>query len=160
MKVEEVGPGLGSVIDITRYHFSVPAGLPQVTLEPLQGVQNTAARLILDLNLRDHVTPGLHQLHWLPVRFRIQYKLCSIMHAIHAGRSPVYLMERVQNSLRSADSSLYVTPRLRTSRFGERAFSHAGPAAWNSLPVGIRDTPDFSAFKNKLKTHFFNLAYA
>ena len=143
------------------------AGIPQVRLEPLQRVQNAAARLILDLNLRDHVTPGLHQLHWLPVRFRIQYKLCLIMHAIHAGRSPVYLTECVQTvasgasrpGLRSADSSLYVTPRL-TTRFGERAFSHAGPATWNSLPVGIRDTPDFSTFKNKLKTHFFNLAYA
>ena len=148
------------------YCNSVLAGLPQVTLEPLQRVQNAAARLILDLNLRDHVTPGLHQLHWLPVRFRIQYKLCLIMHAI-PGRSPVYLTECVQTvasgasrpGLRSADSSLYVTPRLRT-RFGERAFSHAGPAAWNSLPVRILHTPDLSAFKNKLKTHFFNLAYA
>jgi hypothetical protein len=89
------------------------------------------------------------------------------MHAILADRSPVYLTEYVQivasgvprPSLRSADSSLYVTPRLRT-KFGERAFPHAGPAAWNSLPVGIRDTPDSSAYKNKLKTHFFNLAYA
>jgi hypothetical protein len=107
----------------------------QVTLEPLQRVQNAPARLILDLNLRYHVTPGLHQLHWLPIRFHIQYKLCSIMHAIHTGRSPVYLTGCVQTvasrasrpGLRSADSS-----RLRT-RFGERTFSHAGPAAWNSL---------------------------
>ena len=50
------------------YCNSVLAGLPLVTLEPFQRVQNAAVRLILDLNLWDHVTPGLRQLHWLPVR--------------------------------------------------------------------------------------------
>ena len=148
------------------YCNSVLAGLPQVTLEPLQRVQNAAARLILDLNLWDHVTPGLRQLHWLPIRWRIQYKLCSIMQSIHAGKSPVYMTECVRtvadsasrSGLRSANSSLYATPRLRT-KFGERAFSYAGPSAWNSLPAEIRDDTDFSAFRSKLKTHFFNLAY-
>lgn len=149
------------------YCNSVLAGLPQVTLEPLQRVQNAAVRLILDLNLWDHVTPGLLQLHWLPIRWRIQYKLCSVMHSIHAGRCPVYMTQCVQtvannstrSGLRSANSTLYVTPRLRT-KFGERAFSFAGPAAWNSLPAEIRDTADFPAFRNKLKTHFFKLAYS
>jgi hypothetical protein len=46
------------------YCNSVLAGLPQVTLEPLQRVQNAAARLILDLNWWEHVTRGLGQLHW------------------------------------------------------------------------------------------------
>ena len=148
------------------YCNSVLAGLPQVTLEPLQRVQNAAVRLILDLNLWDHVTPGLCQLHWLPIRWRIQYKLCSIMQSIHAGRCPTYMAECVRtvasnasrSRLRSAQSSLYVTPRLRT-RFGERAFSHAGPAAWNSLPAPIRDITDYQDFRNKLKTHFFKLAF-
>ena len=148
------------------YCNSVLAGLPQVTLEPLQRVQNAAARLILDLNLWDHVTPGLRQLHWLPVRWRIQYKLCTIMQSIHTRRCPVYMAECVQTvadsatrtGLRSSNSSLYVTPRLRT-RFGERAFCYAGPAAWNSLPAELRELTDLSAFRSQLKTHFFNLAF-
>jgi hypothetical protein len=148
------------------YCNSVLAGLPQITLEPLQRVQNAAARLILDLNLWDHVTPGLRQLHWLPVRWRIQYKLCTIMQSIHTGRCPVYMTECVQTvtsratrtGLRSSNSSLYVTPRLRT-KFGERAFSFAGPAAWNPLPAELRDSTDSSVFRSQLKTHFFNLAY-
>jgi len=57
------------------YCNSVLAGIPQTTLEPLQRVQNAAVRLIFELGLREHVTPGLLQLHWLPVRWRIQYKL-------------------------------------------------------------------------------------
>jgi len=43
------------------------AGLPRATIEPLQRVQNAAAPLVLNLRLRDHVTPALKELHWLPV---------------------------------------------------------------------------------------------
>ena len=149
------------------YCNSVLAGLPQVALEPLQCVQNAAARLILDLNMWDHVTPGLRQLHWLSVRWRIQYKLCTIMHSVHAGRCPAYMTDCVRSvadsssrsGLRSAKSSSFVTPQLRT-KFGERAFSFAGPAAWNSLPAEMRDTDDPTTFRKKLKTHFFNLAFS
>jgi len=79
------------------YCHSVVAGIPQVTLEPLQRVQNAAVQLILNLNLWDHVTPGLHQLHCWPTRWRIQYKLCSIMQSIHAGRCPVYMTECIRS---------------------------------------------------------------
>jgi len=148
------------------YCNSVLAGIPEVTLKPLQCVKNAAVRWILDLNLRDHVTPGLRQLHWLPVRWRIQHKLCTIMQSIHTGRCPVYMTECVQTvanrttrtGLRSSNSSTYVTPRLRT-RFGERAFSFAGPAAWNSLPAELRESTNALTFRSQLKTHFFNLAF-
>jgi len=49
-------------------------------------------------------------------------------------------------------------PRLRT-KFGERAFSHAGPAAWNALPEDIRANHDCAAFRKQLKTHCFTLAF-
>jgi len=64
------------------YCNSVIVGLPQVTLEPLQRVQNAAARLVLYFNTWDKVTPGLRQLHWLPVRWRIHYRMCTIMHSL------------------------------------------------------------------------------
>jgi len=49
-------------------------------------------------------------------------------------------------------------PRLRT-KFGERAFSRAGPAAWNALPEDIRANHDRAVFKKQLKTHLFTLAF-
>ena len=64
------------------YCNSVLANLPQSTIEPLQRVQNAAARLISNLGLREHVTPSLIQLHWLPIGSRVQYKLCTLMHSI------------------------------------------------------------------------------
>jgi len=50
-------------------------------------------------------------------------------------------------------SSKYVTPRLRT-KFAERAFLHAGPAAWNSLPPDIHAAASPDMFKKLLKMHF------
>ena len=46
---------------------------------------------------------------------------------------------------RSSSSTDYVLPRLRT-KFGERAFSHTGPSAWNRLPEDIRAEPDIYYF--------------
>jgi len=51
------------------YCNSVLAVLPQITLAPLQRVQNAAARLVFELHGCEHVTPSLIQLHWLPVRW-------------------------------------------------------------------------------------------
>ena len=70
---------------------SVLAGLPTSTLQPLQRVQNVADRLVFGLSRFDHVTPTLIQLHWLPVSYRIKFKLCCLVHAIHYGRSDVFL---------------------------------------------------------------------
>jgi len=52
---------------------------------------NAAAQLVLNQRPRDHVTPALQQLHWLPIDYRITYKLCLIMHLIHTKRAPQYL---------------------------------------------------------------------
>ena len=140
------------------YCNSVLAGLPQSTLEPLQKVQNCAARLIFNLRHHDHITPCPIQLHWLPVRARVQYKLCTLMHSVHNNRCPTYISDIIQSTkttstrggLRSAQLTDNVLPRLRT-KFAERCFSYAGPAAWNRLPKSIGRTSSQAAFKR----HFF-----
>ena len=48
----------------------------------------------------------------------------------------------------------YSLARLLT-KFGERAFSHAGPATWNALPDHIRTVADPVKFRKLLKSHFF-----
>ena len=138
---------------------SLLARLPTFTLEPLQRVQNAAARLVFGLGRFDHVTPSLIQLHWLPVIYRVKFKLCCIIHAIHRGCSPTYLMEAVQvfsasrsrSGLRSSSTSRmdYALPRLCT-KFGERAFSHAYLATRNTLPDHIRIVADPVSFRRLL----------
>ena len=58
----------------------------------------------------------------------------------------------------TALSTDYVLPRLRT-KFGERAFSHAGPSAWNALPEDIRTTSDSAVVRKQLKTNYFSLVF-
>ena len=103
------------------YCNSVLAGLPQSTLEPLQKVQNTAARLIFNLSHYDHISPCLMQLHWLPVRARVQYKLCSLMYGVHNNRCPSYISDIVQStkteSLRSIPSQAAFKRQLKTFLF-------------------------------------------
>ena len=103
----------------------------------------------------------------LPVKQRVQYKLCMIMYTIHFGLAPLYITELVSTvaaqmsrpGLRSADTTNYVQPRTRT-KFGERAFSYAGPAVWNLLPDDLRRTPTINSFKRKLKTYVFISAFS
>jgi len=52
----------------------------------------------------------------------------------------------------------YSLPRLRT-KFGERAFSHAGPATWNALPDHIRNVADPVQLQKLLKSHYFSQAF-
>jgi hypothetical protein len=54
----------------------------------MQRVQNAAAKLICGLGPRDHVTPALYELHWLPIEQRVTFKLCVFVHLVHTGRSP------------------------------------------------------------------------
>jgi hypothetical protein len=85
------------------------------------------------------------------------------MYLIHTDRCPSYISETVQlvanhssrSGLRSASTARYVMPRLRTV-FGERAFSFAGPKAWNALPDRLHSIESTASFKKQLKTFLFN----
>jgi len=146
------------------YCNSVLAGLPWSTVASLQRVQNAAARLVLSLPPCDHVSSAFVELHWLPIRYRIQFKLALLMHMAHNNKSPAYISDVTlpvsrdlsRSRLRSADNTAFIVPRTRT-KFGESAFCVSGPTIWNSLPESnnnmycyIQVSSEDSLFK-----HFF-----
>jgi hypothetical protein len=57
------------------YYNGLLYGLPNTELIKLERVQNAAARLVTSTRKYDHITPILRELHWLPVKFRIHFKL-------------------------------------------------------------------------------------
>ena len=141
-------------------------GIAGTLLHRLEMVQRAAARVVLGLRRRDHhsMTAALQRLHWLPVAYRIRFKLIKLMHAAIHANTPRYLADRVSaynpsRCLRSADQSLLVVPRVHSERFGRRAFSVAGPSLWNSLPLVLRTQKDDKRFRRDLKTHLYKQAF-
>ena len=59
----------------TDYCNSLLSGLPQLLLQKLQYVQNAAARLMTHSKKYDHISPILKELHWFPVKSRIEFKI-------------------------------------------------------------------------------------
>ena len=55
------------------------AGVADEQIARIQKIQNNAVRLILKKSKHGHVTPLLKELSWLPVKYRIQYKLAPFV---------------------------------------------------------------------------------
>ena len=125
----------------------------------LQRVQNSAARLTA--KKRDHVTAILKELHWLPIIKRIEYKLLLITYKCVHDLAPSYLTELIKlyippRTLRTSSMDLLDQPRaIKTSTYGERAFSAAAPKLWNALPVKVRSATSVEQFKARLKYCLF-----
>ena len=146
------------------YCNAVLYGLPDAQFQKLQLVQNAAARLVTGTHRREHITPVLFDLHWLPIRQRIQFKLLLLVYRCIHHLAPAYLMDLVvpyvpARSLRSAEQNLLTVKRYNLERFGRRSFSVAGPSLWNALPSAIRNSISLSAFRSSLKTHLFREAF-
>jgi len=115
-------------------------------------------------------TPSLvssvRQLHWLPIYYRIQFKIALLMYNALAGRCLEYIKDIVapvasnpgRQQLRSAARSDVIVPRCRT-KFGSRAFSIARPEVWNCLPQFVRSADSVRQFRRLLKTHYFQLHF-
>jgi len=98
---------------------------------------------LIKLGLRDHVTPALKQLHWLPVEHaqnQIQVVYSDASNSRWKDPAMLYLTHSVQSiaessrrpGLRSANTADYIKRRIRT-KFGERCFSHAGRRSSQSV---------------------------
>ncbi len=70
------------------YCNSLYFGISQTALSHLQLVQNAAARLLSGVKKREHITPILRSLHWLPVCFRVDLKILLLVYKSLNGLAP------------------------------------------------------------------------
>ena len=159
-------------------HYTIPEkyycnsllyGLPKYQLSKLQRVMNASARLVYYCAPKScHITPLLRELHWLPVCYRIEYKLILLTFKVLHGMAPDYLRHLIsvlppsRYNLRRNDyyAALLTFPKIRTKKtLADRSFSCAAPRFWNLLPTTIRSTSSLDIFKIRLKTFSFNSSF-
>ena len=110
-------------------------GIPEYQTSKLQRVMNASATLIYRAHKFCHVTPLLAELHWLPVRCRMHYKVLLITFKILQGLSPKYLSDLISihqplsyNLRRNDHGRLLERPSAKTKKTtGDRAFQVAVP---------------------------------
>ena len=83
------------------YCNAVLYGSLSMNIGKLQHVHNILARVVSKTHRRDHITPVLADLHWLPVHYRIEYKIALLPYKALTIQQPQYLSELIR---------LYETP--------------------------------------------------
>jgi hypothetical protein len=147
------------------YHNGLLSGCHENITRPLQLLQNNCARLLKHLRRRDHITPALCELHWLPIKFRSDFKIMYFIHnALHEEDSPLYIKDTFQSyipnrQLRSTNDPWKLVPTTTNHYHGHRSVVSHGVSLWNSLPANIRGPMSKTVFKKKLKTVLFSRAY-
>ena len=143
---------------------SILYGLPNCVTDKLQSVLNSAARLISLTRKHDHITPVLIDLHWLPITYRIKFKIILMTFKILHNLAPEYLNDLISiykpaRNLRSSSSLQLSTNSYNLKSYGSRCFSVSAPHLWNSLPVSLRNIHQLDTFKSALKTYLFRQAF-
>ena len=108
---------VGSRLDFCNFLL---AGTSVSNLTHLQRVQNIFARVVAQKPRFCHITPVLPDLHWLPVRHRISFKIATVTFRVLQSQQPSYLSSLIPRyvpaqALRSSSSfSICVPPRKTT----------------------------------------------
>ena len=147
-----------------EYCNSLLYGVGEGLMDRLQRVQNAVARLVSGSKKYDNITPIMMDLHWLPIRWRVTFKVATLVYKCLHGCAPVYLSDDCDavssiaghRFLHSAAHLELTVPRTRTMTSGPRAFPVCGPTVCNSLPCTLRSPElSYNCFRKKLKTELF-----
>ena len=142
---------------------SLFSGIAETDLTKLQRILNRLARVVTKSPPFTRSVPLLRSLHWLPVKYRVHFKICLLTCKAIQEEQPVYLRSLISISLpsRSLGSNRGITlsiPIIKTNT-GARAFSSCGSSLWNNLPLSVRSATSVATFRRRLKTYLFDLAF-
>ena len=128
------------------YCNSLYYGLPNYLLKKLQNIQNRAARLIKGLHHRERITPVLIELHWLPVKARVEFKIILLLYKALRYNEPKYLRSclnffrpETNVTIRHASEIHRLSVPTANSKIGERAFHHYAPRLYNKIPPEMKN---------------------
>ena len=141
-----------------NYANALYAGMSSTNFDKVQRVQNTFARVVTLTAKRDKITPTFERLHWLPIRYRVDYKLARLTYKIHLSGEPSHLRSQLVDYTPVRSLRSLVVPRTKLACVS-RAFSVAALQLWNSLLFEVRDAEILTTFSKHLKAHLYRLAY-
>ena len=128
------------------YANSLLHGTSAANIHKLQCAQNSLSRVVLSGRHREHLSASmrLFNLHWLPVRKCIDFKLTLTTYKILSTHQSAYLRlllfpHEPTRALRSSSQQLLNVPTVTTD-FGRHAFSYCAPKIWNEIPAATLDT--------------------
>ena len=120
------------------YCNSLFTGITDSLLGRLQSVQNVAARLVTGTRRRDHITPVLKQLHWLPVRQRVDFKLALLVYKALHDSTVAYLIDDCQSVSSSLTPAVDGYDRPTSTRVESHGPTHSSAtAALQPLDLGF-----------------------
>ena len=157
--------GTSLVTSRLDYCNSLLYGCSKSNIDKVQRLQNSLARVVTNsYAFNTSSSQLLHELHWLPIKHRIDFKIALLTFKLLTCQQPSYLSNTITlynppRVLRSSNQLKLDSPSISTA-FGARAFSVASPSVWNSIPLHIRLSPSQSSFKQHLKTFYFTLAFS
>ena len=147
------------------YGNALLGGAPKYQINKLQWLQNAAARVVTKTGKYEHITGKLRDLRWLPVAYRIKYKLNLLTWKAQNGQAPEYISELMSErtngiDLRSGQSKVLNVPKTNLKTMGDKAFSVVAPKTWNLLPKVLRMSEKLQSFKAGLKSLYLKEAYS
>ena len=112
--------------------------LPEYAIKKLQRVQNLAARVVKRSSKYSSITPTLKKLRWLPVKYRIIFKVMLLTFKSLHGVAIHYLKTLLQSNIpsrsqRSETGNVLIMPKARR-KLGSHSFAVAAPKLWNDHP--------------------------
>ena len=165
-----------SSLNLLLLHLQIPLYIPaliivtafymvfQSILFVARKKYKTLARIVTRTSRSSHIIPLLKSLHWLPVKYCINFKLCCITHCTLSLEKPhdlnSLLIPRLNpHSLCSSSFNPLMLPFFNKMSNGFSSFAYAAPFLWNHLPNTFCSAPTYLSFKKNLKTYFFNQAF-
>ena len=164
LRTQLVHSGILSRVDFCN---SLYVSLPKTLINKLQKLINASVRFILNITGKDrfdHITPHLQKLHFLPMEYRVKFKICLLSFKCVHGLAPMYLEEltelRKPNWERSylridADNFLLALKSPSQQEYKNRCFSLLAPNYWNKIAYKVRQSQSVASFKRGLKTVFY-----
>ena len=144
------------IISHLDYCYSILYGLPDCDISKFQRIQNLSPKLVLKCKKNDSATQCLNELHCLPIRERIIFKMLTLTNKCLHGEGPNYpknLLALHPNTrqLRSSKMSYrLIVPFTTRQTFAARLFSVAAPRLWNNLPNSLKYSTSIEQLKKGL----------